>query len=272
MQTRKSMFILIFLLVLSVLAPSCSSRVSQPLPIDTPKPTSTITHTPTITPIPSFTPLATRTPNLAATQHRAATQTANFASLEEWKLETQHFYDLGYLPTTNGTYRNYQTHVEEWAQLNWYRYDVYEWGAKDFYMSAHFKWSSAYRNADLSGCGFVFAVQDNYDKYSVFLDRNRILFYIYEQSYGYYLPLGLTRGTDRVQFGNPFDQPVEADFTLVVSDAYARVLVDGELMSEYTLSTNKLVEGGYGPAILSGTNKDFGTRCEMTKIHAWIAD
>jgi hypothetical protein len=193
-------------------------------------------------------------------------------ALDQWNLDTQHFYDLGYLSTTDGKYRNLPDHAEEWAQLNWYRYDVFEWGVKDFYLSAHFKWSSAYRNADLSGCGFVFAVQENYDKYSVFLDRNRILFYIYEESYGYYRPVGLSRGTDRVQFGNPFDEPVEADFTLIVNDAYARVLVDGELMSEYVLSKNKLVRGGYGPAILSGTNKDFGTRCEMSEFHAWIAN
>ena len=78
-----------------------------------------------------------------------------------------------------------------------------------------------------------------------------------------------TRGTGRVDFGNPFDQPVEADFTLIVKGTSAYVLVDGELLGEYTLAQSKNLRGGLGLTLLSGTNKDFGTRCEMTDIHVW---
>lgn len=86
----------------------------------------------------------------------------------------------------------------------------------------------------------------------------------------YYKPFGPTHGTGRVNFGNPFEAPVEADFTLIVRGVYAYVLVNGELVGEYTLSDRKAMWGKLGLTLLSGTNKDFGIRCEMTNIHIWI--
>lgn len=82
--------------------------------------------------------------------------------------------------------------------------------------------------------------------------------------------MGTTRGTGRVQFDNPFDHPVEADLTLIVKGTYAYVLVDDEVVGEYTLSQSKILRGTIGLALLSGTNKDFGTRCEITNLHIWI--
>jgi hypothetical protein len=65
----------------------------------------------------------------------------------------------------------------------------------------------------MSGCGFAFAIQEDGEKYSVFLDRSKVYFVVTNE---YYEPFSPTRGTGRVNFGNPFDQPVEADFTLIV--------------------------------------------------------
>ena len=50
------------------------------------------------------------------------------------------------------------------------------------------------------------------------------------------------------------------------------VLVNGDVVGEYSLPQSRLLEGNFGLSLLSGTNKDFGTRCEMTNIHAWIPD
>jgi hypothetical protein len=82
--------------------------------------------------------------------------------------------------------------------------------------------------------------------------------------------MGTTRGTRRVKFDNPADNPAEADFTLIVKDSYAYVLVNGEVVGEYTLSQSRSVHGQLGLTLLSGTNKDYGTRCEMTNLHAWL--
>ncbi|HLO16621.1 MAG TPA: hypothetical protein VK206_17440 [Anaerolineales bacterium] len=244
-----------FVLALVLISLACAT--SQPTPTNTPQPSSTVTAAPTNTPKPSATLRPTRTPNLALTQQ-----------MDEWSAETQKYLELGYLPSGEGTLTKLRSYNEESAQLGWY----YSWPfggyrATDFYLSGHFKWSSAYRSADLSGCGFIFAKQENGDHYAVFLDRSKVLFVQTEE---YYSPIGPTRGTGRVNFGNPFDHSDEADFTLIVKGTHAYVLVDGELVGEYGLSQSKAIRGELGFALLSGTNKDFGTRCEITNLHVWI--
>jgi hypothetical protein len=49
--------------------------------------------------------------------------------------------------------------------------------------------------------------------------------------------------------------------------SFLSVLVDGELIGEYTLVRSRDLTGRVNLSTLSGTNKDYGTRCEMTKIH-----
>ena len=113
---------------------------------------------------------------------------------------------------------------------------------------------------------------ENGEHYAVFLDRSQILFLNADQTSGYSRAVGLTRGTGRVQFDNPADSPQEADFTVIVNDTYAYVLVDNEVVGEYTLAKSKTLRGDVGLSLLSGTNRDFGTRCEMTDIHVWIPE
>lgn len=253
--------IILFAFVLILISIACST--SQPPTAsrtNTPKPTATKTVPPTKTPKPSATPRPTQTPDLAATKHA-----------DELNAEVESYFDKGYLTTTKGKFREYHDFREDWAQLGWYNSWSLKDTASDFYMKAHLKWSSAYRSADLSGCGFVFALQDNEngDHYAVFLDRSKV--YFVETGY-YYKPFNPTRGTGRVKFDNPADHPAEADFTLLVKGAYAYVLVDEELVGEYTLSQSRNLHGKLGLALLSGTNKDYGTRCEMTNLHTWIPE
>jgi hypothetical protein len=271
MKPLKTDFVRIAVLsILVVILVGCASprmqQITTPVSTETTKPISTNT----ITPRPSFTLRPSETPNLTATQKVADLRTATAAYFDAWKAETQKYYDLGYLSTTDGTNRKYVDFVEEWAQLNWYRSWIYEKQAENFYVSAHFKWSSAYRNADVSGCGYIFAIQENGDHYAVFLDRSKILFLNADQTSGYSRAVGLTRGTGRVKFDNPADTPQEADFTIIVNGTYTYVLVDEEVVGEYTLAKSKILRGDVGLSLLSGTNKDYGTRCVMTEIRLWI--
>jgi hypothetical protein len=48
------------------------------------------------------------------------------------------------------------------------------------------------------------------------------------------------------------------------------VLVNEEVVGEYTLAQSKVLRGRLGLSLLPGTNKDYGTRCEMTNLHLWI--
>jgi len=262
MKTQKASLVrsilLIFTFALSACGALAPAPTSTPASTNTPEPTATITLTPTNTPRPSPTPRPTKTPNLAATER-----------MEEFNSEAQSYFEKGYLVTDDGAVKEIDDFSYDWAQLNWYNWWPLSENASDFYISAHVKWSSAYRNANVSGCGFIFAIQENGDHYAVFLDRSQILFLNADQTSGYSKAVGLTRGTGRVKFDNPADTPQEADFTVIVNGTYTYVLVDGEVIGEYTLAKSKILRGDVGLSLLSGTNKDYGTRCEMTNIRLW---
>jgi hypothetical protein len=243
------------LVVLALVTLACGASAPEPTATNTPiPPTETATLVPTDTPKPTRTPRPTKTPDLAATQRS-----------EALNAEAQSYFDRGYLTTADGEFLEFGDFNEDWAQLGWYSWWTLDEEAGDFYLSAHFKWSTAMNNNEISGCGFVFGLQDNNDNYAVFLDKSRILFLNTDQSMGGGFEVGKTKGTGRVKFSNP----AEADFALIVKGLYAYVLVDDEVIGEYTLSKSKPQNGGLGLTMFSGTNKDYGTHCEMTNLHLW---
>ena len=246
-----------FILVLIVVSLACSTSRAAPVPTNTPEPAATETPSPTATqtPRPSPTLRPTKTPNLAATERAEALDA-----------EVKAYFEKGYLATTDGRFRELDDFSYDWAQLGWYNWLPIQDGVSDFYLSAHFEWDSAFKNSDISGCGFIFGLQPNDDHYAVFLDRQKIFFLITDNRVGFSKPVGPTRGTGIVKF----EYPAEADFTLIVKDAYAYVLVDGKVSAEYTLAQSRSSKGGIGLTVLSGTNKDYGTRCEMTNLHLWL--
>lgn len=244
-----SLMRIVFVFILVSLA--CGTTQVTP----TPEPTATITPIPTNTPIPSLTPTPTNTPDVAATQRIA-----------EFNAEAQDYYNRGYLATPDGYFIQYEDYFNEWAEIGWYNAKKLENKVSDFFMSAHLKWESAYKNANVSGCGFVFAIQDNNDNYAVFLDRAQVFFLNADLSNGGALAMGTTRGSGLVNF----TPPAEADLTLIVRGTYAYVLVDKVLVGEYTLSKSRPIYGNLGVTVLSGTNKGYGTRCSMTNIRLWV--
>jgi hypothetical protein len=241
-----------FVLILSSLA--CATLQPTPVSTTVPSPTATLTPTPTNTPRPSPTFRSTRTPDLAATAH-----------VEDLNAEIRAYYEKGYLTTLDGLLREFEDYRSEWAQLGWYNWLPLEHSVGDFYLAAHFKWDSAVETANISGCGFIFGRQPNDDHYAVFLDRQQVSFFITDHTLGYSKPISPTRGTGRVKF----NYPAEANFTLIAKRAYAYVLVNGDVVGEYALAQSRPSQGDLGLTVLSGTNKDFGTRCEMSNLHLW---
>ena len=253
MERKNPNPILSSLLLLILVSLACGT--TSPTPTSTIEPTATSTAVPTKTPRPSPTPRPTQTPNLAATQRT-----------EELKDEVQAYLDKGYLTTTDGRFIELEDFSYDWAQLGWYNWLPLGESASDFVLSGHFKWDSAFKNSDISGCGFIFSLQENNDHYAVFLDRSKVFFLITDRARGFSKPVTPTRGTGRVKF----DYPAEADFTLIVKGPYAYVLVDGAVVGEYTLAQSRPLFGNLGLTVLSGTNRDYGTRCEMTNLHLWV--
>ena len=255
MQQKKLNAVISFISALILISLACGT--TQPTPTRTTEPIATNTAVPTDTPTrrPSPTPQPTQTPDLAATQRT-----------EELNAEVQTYFDLGYLTTTDGSSIELDDFSYDWAQLGWYNWLPLGVSTSDFFLSAHFKWDSAYQNSDISGCGFIFSLQENNDHYAVFLDRSKIFFLITDRARGFSSPVSPTRGTGLVKF----DYSAEADFTLIVKDHSAFVLVDGKVVGEYTLAQSRPMNGNLGLTVLSGTNRGYGTRCEMTDLHLWV--
>ncbi len=252
--TRIALIAILSTLVLS----ACSTAATPPpAPTDTPRPTATDTSIPTNTPKPTSTPMPTKTPNLAATQH-----------MNDLQAEAEKYADLGYIPSAEGQFKEFDDFEYDWAQLGWYKRFLLGQTAKDFFITAHVAWQSAFKNAEESGCGIAFANQENGEHYAVFLDRSKVLFVDADNRYNGSRLIGPTRGTGRVKF----TPPAEAEMALIVTNSYAYVLINGEVVGEYTLSQSRNLEGDLALTVLSGTNKDYGTRCKMTNIHTWTPE
>jgi hypothetical protein len=240
------------ILVLIVMSSACTSAASAtPTASRTPA-TSTATVPPTATRYP------TSTPNATATQQ-----------YNDFYTQVQDDLQKGYIGSADGYYAKIQDFSQEWPQMNWYEWWPIGRSAQDFVLSAHFKWSSASKTPEASGCGFVFALQSNDDHYAVFLDTTKIVFLqdriLYGRRAGY--EVGITHGNWHVNIpGNP----AEADFSLTVYGNLANVFVDNEFAAEYTLSQDSKMFGQVAYTLLSGTNKDYGTRCEMSNVKMWV--
>ena len=122
---------------------------------------------------------------------------------------------------------------------------------------------------EYSGCGFSFRMSPvNYDGYTAQITNQAVLVTFCNESIRRCGQLGKTRGTGTLNLPNP----AEASMELVVNGTQAYVLVNDEFIGEYTLFTDKMLDPGYLLySIISGTNKDYGTRCEVTNAHLWVA-
>lgn len=251
--------ITIVLLVLTVQAcsvPATEEPTATPAPptaTDTPAPTATVTQTPTKT------PTKTPRPNVKATKE-----------FEDFFSNVQMFKDEGLIPSTSGEYIELNPYFESFAQIGWLRYRYFDdVELENFMFGGHVKWSTAIDTSDKSGCGIVFAVEvkePNNEYYGVVLDKSRIFFSI--AGSGHYRELGKTSGSGRLKFGNP----AEADVILLVYNNQAYVYVDDEFISKYTLSKDKELRGLFGFGIISGTNKDYGTLCQISDSKVWSLD
>jgi hypothetical protein len=244
-------FLVFTLLLVSV---ACGSATPAPVPTSTPVP---VIVTATATTQPTSTPPPTATPNIAATQEMDARQ----------KL-LQSYVDAGYISSTAGKFEELLDFHEEWPQLNWYQYwrihsSPTQYG--DLVFQAHFAWQTATRTSDLSGCGILFGLQPNKDHYAVFIDKGRIAFMMARGGTSY--QVGKTRGTGRLSI----QEPAEADVAVIVKGAMSYVLVNGDA-TQYTLSADQSSAGEFALSLLSGTNKDYGTRCDITHAYLWLPD
>lgn len=244
-------------LVLASLACS-STQAATPTAVPT---NTSVPPTATATLIPTSTPMPTATPNIAATKQVEADQAI-----------LQKYVDNGYLPSTDGTLYSLRSSTFNMAQQNYL--DFEDSGATvpvtDFAAWADISWSSAgiVNSPEYSGCGFAFRFQDNGDGYTAMLTNDSVLITWCFAGLGNRCGrVGKTKGTGRVSLKDP----AKAHFEFVVSNGLAYALVNGDLIGEYTLFDDKLTKpGNFYYTLISGTNKDYGTRCTVENAKLWV--
>jgi len=228
--------------------------------VPTAVPTNTSTSLPASTALPTDTVVPTETQDVAATQ-----QTSDMQS------RIQKYVQAGYLTSDKGNFTALVDSSSELAKKNYLSVKDagFEDKTRDFAVWSHVKLSSAasVNYPEYSGCGFIFRLADNGDSYRAMVTKDRVLMAMCRNLHC--TEVGKTKGSGRLSYDNDF----EADVELIVNDMSAHVLVDGQSIGDYSLSSTYLTDPGFvGYTVISGTNKDYGTRCEFSNGGLWTPE
>lgn len=174
----------------------------------------------------------------------------------------------GYLTHGNGYYEALLDFFREWAQINWYQWYATGKAPRDFVVRANAAWQSASNRANWfnSGCGFVFreTPREGDDQalnhYLAYLGLDGVV-YMARQTNGQYVELG------KASYGRVGVPDGEAQIMLAVEGDQFHFFVNDQHV--LTREDGLLDSGNLNYTLLSGTNRDFGTRCEMTQVGLW---
>lgn len=200
----------------------------------------------------------TATARLESTRVEATSQARSLAN------RVAELVEAGFLTRADGRYAQADDFSESWAQINWYQWWWTGYAPSDFVVRAHFHWNSASNNANWfnSGCGFVFREQAEapYDHYLAYLGLDGQV-YIERARNGALTLLGSSR------YGR-LDLPEgEANFLLAVDGNRFTVYVNDERV--LTVLDGGRSEGYLNYTLVSGTNRDYGTLCDITDVELW---
>ena len=170
--------------------------------------------------------------------------------------------DDGAINNTEGQLYELDNFDESWAQINWYKWWNTGLTPQRFVVTAHVEWDTASKIANWfsSGCGFVFAAKDKDNHYLVTLGLDGYV-NIVRQANNRWNRLART-------YYDKLPVPAgEADVILAVEDDLITVYVNGEQAAH---AHDKYPHSGpLALTLMSGTNKGYGMRCQMTDIHVW---
>jgi hypothetical protein len=193
--------------------------------------------------------------------------------VEQAQSRVASYVESGWLSSTQGQLYKLNDYDREMAQINYLDYGLsgYNGLVQDFALWGYIKMESArpVRYPEYSGCGFSFRISPkNYDGYTVHVTNESVLVTFCNESINRCGRIGKTSGRGTLDLPNP----AEVELEVVVRGTQAYVKVDGEFIGEYTLFTDKMLDPGYILySIVSGTNADYGTRCEVTNAGVWVA-
>ena len=201
----------------------------------------------------------------ALASKEAATSTAVAFATEQAEpigLIAAQLADEKVITTADGKYIQLPAYENEWAQLGWYQWSLTGYKPKNFILRTDAFFKTASNTADwyVTGCGFVFHI-DGDDHYLAYLGMDGYV-YLFVVKNGNWGDLG------RRYYGLINIPSDEANLMLVVEEGKFFFYVnDRQILKAQDTS---LTKGDLGLTLLSGTNKDFGTRCKLTNIDLWV--
>jgi hypothetical protein len=239
------LLILLFVVVLAAVGLSCNfitGGLASPTATPTqPPPTGTKTPRPTLTPLP------TSTPNYVATRQ-----------YEDLVALVDRYYDAGVLPSVLGRFYRIEDFSRSLAKKGNYEWVTRDGGVGNFIVRADVVMETADRPSSQSGCGFVFSDSGKETHDFVFLRQDG------------YASYGLSGLSLTNKYYGKLGNPAAFKMTLLVYENKLRLIVDDkEIIAYDNLVYVEGFKGLWGPAVLSGSNEDFGTRCDFANIEVW---
>ena len=168
----------------------------------------------------------------------AAAEKAFGSTLEKLKKD-------GIISSADGKSTYWGDYTDEWAQIGWYQWITFE-HTNRFVFSANVSWDSASQtpNNFESGCGLIYNIGNGNSNHLLASIRMDGMIYFTGFRNSNHLSYGTYRYGKNSIKGS-------ADLVVVVDNDKADLPVMGD---------------GVGLSTLSGTNKDFGTRCTWKDI------
>ncbi|MBN1305451.1 MAG: hypothetical protein JXA13_13515 [Anaerolineales bacterium] len=265
MKTHQIKPLLYFFTVLAIVSMACGISVNTGN--DTPQSAQPIVITATPLP-PTAPPPPTAVPPTTAPQPTAEASIPESSVPSGFQSQVDFYYEKGFLSSKEGEYIKLDDFSKDLALINYYDFEETGYFPDDFMVIADFKWKSAIQHPDPSGCAWAFRIQGG-DFYFFLVDRDYVYLIGWDESQQNATLIGATSGNTYLGLGNPADVEV----TLIVNGLNVYAFVDGYAKGSFYLDSDFLTSsGGLGYGLLSGTNKDYGTRCEMSNIQLWIMD
>jgi len=195
----------------------------------------------------------------SATPDKAMTATSQATSMKE---DLQKLVDQEIIQNSDGKYYRVQDLTANWAKLGYYHWWPLDRKPTNFAIRADTQWEIASTAADYTkaGCGFIYHEQDPANLHLSYLSMD-----------GYVRTIRMEKGifTDmQGKSAGKFKYPADsAKLMLIVEDKWITFLVNDVVIVHF--KDDHLAGGGLSMAVASGTNKDFGTRCEFKNVELW---
>jgi hypothetical protein len=196
---------------------------------------------------------------------RTATQEAAMGATQQAKPMAdivQKLFDDGVIHSLNGKFSHLPKFNKSWAQIQYYQWWPTGYEATDFVIRSDITWESASNIANwfASGCGFVFRATDEDNYYMMFLSMD-----------------GWVEGGRQVKgisswfqdaFYHKLDVPKGSANLMIVNEKdWIYVFVNDKRV--FRTQDIALTEGNLAYTLVSGTNKDYGTRCTWENVQLW---